>query len=203
MEESPRGWYNVTTFSIVNSTGQSFNGMQTIFGYHINPHLGAGLGFGIERFAKMPMYDSFTANLTMLPVFADLRYTVLKSKVSPVIALNLGYKFLVNIPSTKYVTYTDTIYSGTAWNTWYYNDTYNRGGWFLNAEIGVKLRIIKRFSLNGSVGYSLWSVSGNRNTWLYQFLPASGGGVKETLLTATEKTLAITHTFLFRIGFGF
>ena len=203
MEEFPRGWYNVTTFSMITSTEQSLNGMQTIEGYKLNPHIGAGIGAGIERFRQMPMYDIFTANLTMIPVFADFRYTVLKSKISPVIAVDLGYKFLMNIPSTQYITHTVEAFPGMAWNTYYDNDTYRQGGFFLNAEAGMRVKVYKRLSLNCSIDYSLWSVSGDRNKWNYQYLSAPGGSEKVTVFFTTQKTTAITHTFLFRIGFGF
>jgi hypothetical protein len=196
-------WYNVTTISIATTTGQFFNGMQTIMGYRIIPELGVGIGAGVERFSQMPLYDGYKANLSMLPLFADIRYTILRSRVSPVIALNLGYKFLLNIPSTQYTTHTDTVYSGYAWNSYYSLDTYKTGGWFLGAEAGVKMRIARKFFLNAFLGYSLWSVSGTRNEWLYQFLPSSQGGIQETDILTTYKSTAITHTFMFRVGFGF
>ncbi len=203
MEEKPRGLYNVTGFSVITSTGQSMNGMQTIFGYRLCPQLGAGLGAGIERFTQMPLYDVFKANLTMLPIFVDLRYTAIKKKLSPLIAVNLGYKVLLNEPSTQYITSTVEAFPGMAWNTYYDNDTYNRGGFFLGAEAGFRIMIYKRLSLNCVAGYSLWSVSGTRNKWNYEYLSAPGGTEKVTVYYAAEKSRAITHTFLFRIGFGF
>jgi len=203
LDEKPSGWYNVTSFSLATTSGQYMNGMQTIFGYKVKPRLGVGIGVGIERFTAMHMYDVYKANLSMLPVFADVRYTLIKSTISPFVAVDAGFKILLNIPSTQYTTHTDTIYPGYAWNTWYDYDTYKSGGWFVNCEAGIKVRVCKRLSLNGSFGYSLWSVSGTRNTFLYQFLPASQGGVQETDFLSTLKTKAIIHSFLFRLGFSF
>ena len=55
--EKPRGLYNNTSFAIASGRGNLFSGMQTLFGYKFNPHLGLGRGVGIERFTKLPTYS--------------------------------------------------------------------------------------------------------------------------------------------------
>jgi hypothetical protein len=192
------GLYNVTTFSVATFNGQFLNGMQTITGYRINPHLAVGGGIGLERFTGQPLYDTVKANLSLLPVFADFRYTILNRKVSPVIAVGAGYKALLNVPSTDVTHRTVYVFPGFWTNDYYENDTYTRGGFFFTAEAGVRGRVWKRFNLYGSVEYSWWSVSGHHNTWLYQ----NKGGTITDFYESTG-VVAYTHSFTVRVGFGF
>jgi len=205
MDEKPVGFYNVTGFSIFSFTNSGWmNGMQTICGYKFNPYLGLGGGIGIERFTNLPTYGSYSANFTLLPVFADIRYTVTKTKVSPVIAVDAGYKFLINIPSSQMVTWTDSIYPPYAWNDYYLYDTYLRGGFFFTAELGVRFRVYKRLGLYCSADYSLWSVSGENHYWVYQYVPGEEPGTIKLITTETvQKVLAYQHVFLIRFGFTF
>ena len=204
MDERYKGFYNVTSFSVFDFTGNWMNGMQTICGYKFNPYLGLGGGIGIERFPSLPTYSIYSANFTLMPVFADLRYTVTKTKVSPVIAVDAGYKFLINIPSSQMVTWTDSIYPPYAWNDYYLYDTYLRGGFFFTIEVGVKARVYKRLGLFCSADYSLWSVSGDNHYWVYQYVPGEEPGtIKWTATESVVKVLAYQHVFLIRFGFTF
>jgi hypothetical protein len=203
LDERPKGFYNVTSFSIFSFSGNWMNGMQTICGYKFSPHLGLGGGIGIERFTNLPTYSNYSGNFTLIPVFADFRYTILKTKVSPVIAVDAGYKFLINIPSSQMVTWTDSIYPSYAWNDYYLYDTYLRGGPFITVEIGVQARVYKRIGLSCSVDYSLWSVSGDNHYWVYQYVPGDPGTVKAIVNEYVEPVLAYQHVFLIRFGFTF
>lgn len=203
LTEKPAAWYNATSFSLITTTGQSMNGIQTSFGYRFNPWLGVGLGVGLERFTGMATYDEYKANLSHLPFFAEVRYTALRSMVSPFAAVQGGYKFLLNIPSTDYRKETVVYYPGYFWDVFYDNDTYRQGGLFFSAEAGLRVRMYERFALNLAAGYSLWTVSGDRNHWLYEYLPDGQNGTKETIYFSTEPTKAILHTFMLRVGFGF
>src|SRR5271157_2680689 len=77
-QEKPTGFYNVTTFSPVTFNGQFLSGVQTICGYKVNKHLSIGGGIGYERFNSILTYDNFKANLSLLAVFADIRYSFLE-----------------------------------------------------------------------------------------------------------------------------
>lgn len=200
--EKPEGLYNNTSFVIISERGNLFSGMQTAFGYKFNPHLGVGGGIGIERFTNLPTYSYYYSNFTLLPVFAEVRYTVLKSKISPVIALQGGYKFLINLPYSQ----TDYSYSWgyehLVLNESFIWDEYTRGGLSLSAEVGVNCKIYKRFGLYASVAYSLWSVSGVNNEQIVQTIYMSSPPViKEWHYTEAVK--AYQHIFLFRLGFTF
>ena len=82
------GYYNVSTLSLLTFTGQILPGVQTISGYRINRYLSIGGGIGYEWYKSLPTYDIFEADLSLLPVFADVRYTPLAGKITPVIAVN-------------------------------------------------------------------------------------------------------------------
>jgi hypothetical protein len=204
--EKPTGFYNVTTFIPVTFSGEFLSGLQTICGYRVNPYLSIGGGIGYERFNSIPTYEDFKADLSLLPVFLDIRYTVLNRKVSPVIAVNAGYKFLLNKPSTQ-IRY-DTVYSNvitvSARNDYSEYTIYNQGGPFVTAEVGIKAMVFKRVGLYLAVDYSLWSVSGDYYLTNKQYLLGSDDiwRLKYSDET-TDKSLAYVHVFLVRLGIVF
>ena len=199
------GFYNVTTFIPVTFSGQFLSGLQTICGYKINRNLSLGGGIGYERFNSILTYEDFKADLSLLPVFADIRYTLLNGKFSPVIAVNGGYKFLLNRPSTQ-LRY-DTVYSSAIGvpgrNDYTDYNIFQRGGPFITAEAGVKARFFKQVALFFAVDYSLWSVSGDYHLLNQQDLLGSGGWVKTGSSESTDKSLAYVHMFLIRLGIVF
>lgn len=203
MVEKPRGLYNNTSFAIVSERGNLFSGMQTIFGYKFNPHLGVGGGVGIERFSKLPTYSYYTGNFTLMPLFAEVRYTVLKTRFTPVIALQGGYKVLINTPTTQMDEWMEWVYPPIAWNYYYNYDTYTRGGLFWAVEIGMNARVYKRFGLYASVSYSMWSVAGTNHYWIYQATEFGAGQLSAIATEYTQDVLAYQGIFLFRLGFTF
>lgn len=204
--EKSTGFYNVTTFIPVTFTGQFFNGLQTICGYKVNSYLSIGGGIGYEHFTSIPAYEDFKASLSQLPVFIDIRYTPLTGKFSPVIAVNGGYKFLLNKSSTQ-VRY-DTVYSSASFvparNDYSEYTIYKQGGPFITAEVGFKAMVFKRVGIYVAVDYSLWSVSGDYH--LSDKLDLQGSDdiwrFNKSAET-TDKTLAYVHVFLFRLGICF
>jgi hypothetical protein len=195
--EKPTGFYNNTTFGIVTTRGNLFTGMQSSAGYKLNPHIAFGGGVGLERYTDTPTYDTLTANLSLLPVFAEVRYTILKKRVSPVVALNGGYKILLNVPSSQMISWTEVVYPGFFWTDFYEYDTYTRGGFFFTVEAGVKANVWKRLSMYLSADYSLWSIAGDHHYWMYEH---AGGNTTET--HEVSQTVAYTHVFVLRLGFG-
>lgn len=203
MTEKPTGLYNNTTFAIISERGNLFSGMQTSFGYKFNPHLGIGGGIGIERFTELPTYSYYTTNFTLLPVFAELRYTVLKTKVTPVVAIQGGYKFLINEPTSQIDENLVWIFPPVAWSYYKSYDTYLYGGPFANLELGVNFKIYQRFGLYASVNYAIWSVSGEHHLWQYDYLGVDPDNMKVTVNEYVDNVLAYQSIFLFRLGFTF
>jgi hypothetical protein len=130
----------------------------------------------------------------------------LKSRVSPEIAVNAGYKILLNKPSTQ-VRY-DTVYSSASFiparNDFSEYSVYNQGGPFVTAEIGLRARAFKAGGLYFAVAYSLWSVSGDY--FLGDKLELQGSDDiwrVRTSVETTDKSLAYVHAFFVRLGFFF
>jgi hypothetical protein len=204
--EKPTGFYNVTTFSPVTFDGQFLSGVQTICGYKINKHLSIGGGIGYEQFISILTYENFRANLTLLPVFADIRYIFLEQNFSPVIALNGGYKFLLKKTSTQ-IRY-DTTYGvideevSARFDNSDYN-IFNQGGLFFTIEAGIKEKIYKRLDLYFAFDYSLWKISGDYYLTNRTDLLGSAGWVQASSVETTEKSVAYVQVFLIRLGISF
>ncbi len=195
-------WYNVTSFSVITTGGDLFSGLRSSFGYPLNSYLSVGGGAGLERFTGIPTYGPYSANLSLLPLFAEIRYTALKGRFSPVAAVNAGYKVLLNIPSSNIYSYTYTIFPGIAWNEYHEYDTYTRGGLFLTAELGVRGLIDTRWGIYLAAEYSVWAIGGDHHYWEYQYL-AKPDGTEIKEFYSTSATLAYTHIFGIRVGFTF
>ena len=204
-QETATGFYNVTTFTPLTFNGDVFHGFQTICGYKVIPHLAIGGGIGYERFGSIPTYDDFKTNLMMLPVFIDIRYTVLNRKVSPVIVLNAGYKILLNKPSSQvvYDTAYHTVITVSGRSDYADYDIYRNGGPFITAGIGVKLRLYRRLSAYCSAEYSLWSVSGNRYSSDRSWLMGNNGWALVNSTETTSRTMTYVHVFQIRLGIVF
>jgi hypothetical protein len=199
------GFYNVTTFSPITVTGQFLNGIQTICGYRINQHLSVGGGIGYERFVSMLTYYNFKANLDFLPVFADIRYTFLDGKVSPVLVLNGGYRFLLNKATTQ-VRY-DTLYGSvdvvSSRNDYKDSNTFKQGGLFFSIEAGMKAKVSRSLALYLAVSYSLTKISGDYYLTNHTDLLGSAGWVQSGLDQSTEKSIAYVQVFQVRLGIAF
>jgi hypothetical protein len=203
LAENSQGFYNVTAFSIDLFKGPVLNGMQTICGYRLNPYIAVGGGIGLERYVGMNMYDTLTANLSLLPVFAEIRYTILDKKVSPVIALQGGYKFLLNRSSTQVSTWRVDVFPPWAYTIYDEYDYYYEGGFSFTIEAGVRAKIYRRLAIFFSADYSVWSVSGDHYKWTYQYLSAPDGQPKVTTSHYTLPTIAYNQMLLFRVGIAF
>ena len=202
-DKRPKGFYDVTSISFSPFNSPVVNGIRTINGYRINPHLAVGLGIGLERYVDISTYDTIKANLSVMPVFADVRYTVLKGNVTPVVALNGGYTFLINRPSSAEYFRTQQIFPPYAWNDYYDYDHYDKGGFYFNAEAGVKVKIYRKIALTGSLNYSLWQIYGEHRSSVYQNLPDGNGGTKKNLIYSSERVMAYISAILFRVGVAF
>ena len=195
--------YNVTTFSVDPFYGPVFNGMQTVFGYKLNPYIAIGAGVGLERYVNMNMYEDFNANLSQLPVFGEIRYTMLDRKISPVVALQGGYKFLINRSSTQVTTWQEDIFPPYAYRIFNEYDYYHEGGFMFAIEAGARMKVYRRMGVYISAAYSLWTVSGEFYHWMYEYLSAPGGSVKETTTYYTLPSMSYNQVLLLRFGFTF
>ena len=110
------GDIKVGSYSVKNKD-YSF-GLRTINSFQLNEHMSFGIGIGIDKYVYA----------TMLPITFDARATILKGKVSPVFAANIGYAFGFN---------------------------HAIGGLIINPQIGIKIYILKNVAYLFNIGYKL------------------------------------------------
>ena len=106
-------------------------------GYMFNEHWAAGVGVGYEIF-----------EWNFFPVFADIRYTLWDSKVSPFFTVKAGYSF-GNFKKKHY----DNLY--LQYEPYYVSnaDFKNYGGLMLHPEMGIKVAISEKADLLFSIAY--------------------------------------------------
>jgi hypothetical protein len=95
-------------------------GFQTTVGYLVNPYFSAGIGTGLMFIPDESI---------QLPLYADLRYNMIKKSVTPFISTGVGYSFGLT------------------------NTSYNRGGLLVNANLGIKFFVSPKTAMNFSLGF--------------------------------------------------
>lgn len=104
-------------------------------GYQFGSGLSAGFGTGIEEL-----------DVVVMPVYADLRFQPLKTRVSPFAWVKSGYGFPLSDKST---------------GDYYYHGNYpeSKGGLMFNAGTGIALYSWKRNAVNIGIGYRFQKLS--------------------------------------------
>ena len=126
-----KGYINITEINYNPGTGSTNTGnytigFKTVNGYQLNEHLSLGIGLGIDG----------NKNQTLLPITADIRGTILKGVVSPVINMNVGYSLLLNAKNNN-------IYSEL------------KGGLVINPSFGIKTYISQNVAFLFNIGYKM------------------------------------------------
>ena len=172
--KTTEGWYNLTQLSFItgeeNASSPAKSNMLPsvvmINGYRMNEHVSLGLGVGMTSFSYV-----------VFPVFADIRFTLLKGDLSPVLALKGGYSIAKN---TKEIF--PNQYSG---------DYKNTGGGMLNPECGFKVKMTERADFLLTVGY------------FYQHLKSVISNNPNTSYGMIHNRVTDINRFSFTIGFLF
>lgn len=117
------GYFGVVNFGyeIAVNNGDDRIKLDVVNGYRIIPEFSVGAGVGVKYYID--------ADVVTIPLYAHLRTDLLRTKVTPFIALNAGY----NISTHSYV----------------------KGGALVEPAVGVGIRLNNRKQLNVSLGYSL------------------------------------------------
>ncbi len=144
--EFQRGFFSMADVGLL--LGQSGSGRRAMFsanmvhGFAFQPHLQAGLGIGVDP----------RETIATLPVYASLRGTLMKRKVSPYYFLNAGYGFA----------FKNQNYTG-------FQFTKVRGGLMLQPGVGYQVHM-RNSALLLAVGYRL------QRSFLEYTTPDWGGG---------------------------
>lgn len=200
LAEKPSGLYNVTTFSLDFFKSPVINGAHTILGYKFNPHIAIGGGIGYERYVEMDTYNVYSANFTLMPVYSEVRYTMFDKKFSPVLAMQAGYKYMINRSSSQIDSWRVSA-MGSSYTDYEEYDYYDQGGMSFTVEGGIKMKLYHRMGLYIGVSYSAWTVSGQHYKWMFTHLEVLGGNVVEKTSRTITPTEAYHNMLLVRLGF--
>jgi hypothetical protein len=115
-------------------TGKNERGNTTSNSYHLSNGyqfkngLGVGIGSGLEEM-----------EVTIIPLYADIRYYPLKTRISPYASLKTGYGFAASDEDLE--------------REFYYTPVTSKGGFLFNAVAGISLYTWQRLAVNIGVGY--------------------------------------------------
>ena len=102
-------------------------GLSTTHGYQINSHIFAGIGVGANYYIDAEAWG--------LPIFSDVRYTILDSKISPFVDGKIGYSVL------------------------------DAEGFYFYPSVGCRFGLSDSFALTLSTGYEMLSKNGTTSSW--------------------------------------
>jgi hypothetical protein len=146
-------------FSTGILTGKNESGKQSSFSFHLangyrfKNGVGIGVGSGIEELG-----------VVIIPLYADLNYTPLNSRISPYAWLKSGYGFAASEETVNYDYYSSP-------------GSISEGGFLFNAGAGISMFTWKRTAVNIGIGYRYQKVTISRDQyWWY-----GGTAVRETV----------------------
>ncbi len=104
--------------------------LRTVHGYRFFPYLFVGGGVGFDRYTAI--FQSY------VPLFVRLQSEFLKKKITPFVAVDAGYSFLVQFSKQENIVYTK-----------------NEGGVYVAAMGGVKVYTRSRAAVSFQLGYTM------------------------------------------------
>ena len=143
-----------------NTTSHSFHLSN---GYQFKNGLGIGIGSGLEEM-----------DITIIPLYADVRYYPLKTRISPYAVLKTGYGFAASDKDLE--------------REIYYTPVDSKGGYLFNATAGISLYTWQRLAVNIGLGYRYQKITISQEQYWW-----GGPTTKET----------VTHFNRFEIQVGF
>ncbi|HNS16992.1 MAG TPA: hypothetical protein PKH94_08980 [Bacteroidales bacterium] len=116
----------------------TFNSFTTILGYSVSKGFGLGAGISYNN------YDISTElqNISMLPVFIDIRSHFSARKTAPFFKIDIGYTVLL---SGEGLTYKG-------------GPTLDRGGIYFSPGLGLRIALTDKLQFNASIEYSMEKV---------------------------------------------
>lgn len=110
-----------------------FLSLDAVYGYNFNPRLFVGAGVG----GKMWVMDGIgqSENIAAIPIYAQIRYTLGKGRISPYAAISGGYDVLCSLPYLGFDF--GTRIRSTHTTTSSYGDEVKRdNSWWLSSKLG-------------------------------------------------------------------
>ena len=134
-------------------------------GYQFNNGLGVGIGSGLEEM-----------EVTILPLYADIRYYPLKTRISPYAWVKTGYGFVTSDKDLERDLYNTPLDS--------------KGGLLFNAGAGISLYTWQRAAVNIGIGYRYQKISIRQEQYWW-----GGASTKETVTHFNRIELQLGFTF--------
>lgn len=160
-------------FSTGFLTGKNENGNISTFSFHLangyqfKNGVGIGVGTGIEELG-----------VVIIPLYADLNYTPLNSRISPYAWLKTGYSFATSDQAVVYEFYAS-------------NNTKSKGGFLFNLGAGISMFNWERTAVNIGIGYRYQIVTISRD----QYWWGSGTSVRESVTHFNRLELQLGFIF--------
>lgn len=121
-------------------------------GYQFKNGIALGIGSGMEELG-----------VVLVPLYADFRYTLLNTGISPYIWLKTGHGFALSDQAVTYYDYA-------------LREGKSEGGFLFNSGIGISMFTWKRTALNVGIGYRYQKVTLNEDLYWW-----GGNSVRHTL----------------------
>jgi hypothetical protein len=161
--------YSTGILSGKNESGsQSSLSFHLANGYQFKNGIGIGIGSGMEELG-----------VVIVPVYADLNYTPLNSRISPYAWLKTGYGFATSDQAVTYEFYPSA-------------DSKTKGGFLFNAGAGICLYTWPRTAINIGIGYRYQIVTISRDQYWWR----TGISVRESVTHFNR--LELQMGFIFR-----
>jgi len=135
-------------------------------GYQFKNGIALGIGSGMEELG-----------VVLIPLYADVRYTLLNSGVSPYAWLKAGHGFAVSEQDVSYMDYGST-------------DNKPEGGFLFNTGVGISMFTWRRTAINVGIGYRYQKVTLNDDFYWW-------GG------STVSQTVTQYYRLEFHLGFVF
>lgn len=125
-----RGFFDLEYYLSIDAISENHYGFSTAHGYQLKPWLFLGAGAGMKISHNKHYKDGYInkGDFYMFPIFADIRFDLLKNKYTPYLDCRVGY---------------------TLGNKAY--------GIMLNPSIGCRIGLTDKLAINASLGYSMQS----------------------------------------------
>ena len=163
------GYFIQLSASVLTGKNESGNTTSNSFhlsnGYQFKNGLGVGIGSGLEEM-----------EITTIPLYADVRYYPLKTRISPYALLKTGYGFAASDKDLE--------------REFYYTPVDSKGGFLFNAVAGISLYTWQRLGVNIGVGYRYQKITISQKQYWW-----GGPSTKETVTHFNRFELQLGFTF--------
>jgi hypothetical protein len=164
------GYFIRFSTSILSGKNESGNQSSLSFhlsnGYQFKNGFGIGIGSGMEELG-----------VVLVPLYADLNYTPLNSRISPYAWLKTGYGFATSDQAVNYEYY-------------YGAESNSEGGFLFNTGAGISLYTWPRTAINIGIGYRYQKVTISSDQYWW-----NGTAVRETVTHFNRLELQLGFIF--------